>query len=114
VNPIVNVQHFWRCVTNEALSLLATAGQQWSIMYLETISGTSARMIPESAFVELEVKMIEGILSIRATECDDRLQPVINGVFMQLAIEEDGYIVLTSSKNPKPVTFQPPRPAVTT
>lgn len=105
MSTIVNSVHLWRVLPIEAAALQATQAQMASIAYLEHCS--TLVEVKTSTFTTLDIEMVEGILSIRLEELDDRFNRVVNGKWLQLAIEEDGYLVLTGDST-KPVTTQPP------
>lgn len=92
----VNHLHFWPVLNAEAKRLNATAPQLAAIERLHTT--VEDKSFLGNVFNELDVKLVEGILAITVRECGDDLQEVINGKWFTLAIEEDGYLVLTGSE----------------
>ena len=103
--PIVNVRHFWPALEAGAHANSATPAQIAAIRALEKL--VKDRVVNFSTFAETTTVMIEGILSITARECGDNMKLIANGAWFRLAIEEDGYTVLTGSTIPVPLSGNP-------
>lgn len=96
MSAIVNHLHFWSILDMEAKRHSATPAQLEAIKKLhETIQD---RSFAGSVFNELTVSKVEDILAITVRECGDDLQLVVDGKWFTLAIEGDGYLVLTGSE----------------
>lgn len=98
----INVLYFWSTLKAEVADIDCTMEQRLAVNYLErTIQDAP---VPNLHFVELGVKMVEDILVIYIAGLADDMQPIINGKWLQIAIEDDGYMVLTGSDIKVPVT----------
>ena len=109
MSATVNCDYLWPILEMEAKHVNANAAQLEAIDWMKSLVSHRDDLNP-MRFADLQVVMVEDILSITITECSDTLQPIINGHFMRLAIEEDGYTVLTGSNLPTPVTGRPVTP----
>jgi len=96
VSTTVNHLHFWPVLNMEARHLGASAAQLEAISKLHV--AVEDRSFLGNVFNELDVKLVEGILAVTVRECGDDMQEVVNGKWFTLAIEEDGYLVLTGSE----------------
>lgn len=106
MNTIVNYMHFWPVLNDEIKQLNATEAQREAIRKLqEAVKGLSFAGV---VFSDLEVKRVEDMLAITVRECGEDLQLVVNGKWFTLAVEEDGYLVLTSSEDKMVKTGYPP------
>lgn len=99
---IVNVEFFSAVVLEAAVQLKVTELQLGAVELLERLVHG-----PANTFASLSVDMTEDILVIHVEEVAGDLQVVHGGLWFKLAIEPDGYCVLTTSKSKVPVTYDP-------
>jgi len=98
---MINSLYFWEKVANRLLALLATPAQMLAFLHLEQAVGDID--ILESRFVDLDMSRIEDMIVMKVSESSNDLQPVIDGKWFRVVVEDDGYMILTSWDRPIPI-----------
>lgn len=102
---VVNALCVWDLIKMEVNLLKPTNEQYGAVKYLH---GLVADMeVSMSNFAALDVQRVVDTISISLREVSSDFKYVVNGEWLRLAIEEDGYIVLTGSHFKVPVTSYP-------
>ena len=102
---IVKSEVFWEVLSYQIDGGSYTDGQREAVSYMRNL--VSDVDVMPGLFVGLNIETVEDMLVITVTEADDRMQVIANGLWFRVAIEADGYIVLTGDDIPVPVTGRP-------
>ena len=102
---IVNGLCIWDLMKMEVNILKPTNEQYAAVTYLHGL--VHDLEVSMTTFAELDVRRVVDTISISLREVSNDFKYVVNGAWLRLAIEEDGYIVLTGSNFKVPVTSYP-------
>lgn len=101
MSNIINSLYFWEKVSIRLQALSVTPAQMLAFLHLERAVGDVE--ISESRFVDLYISRVEDMIVMKVVESGDDFQPVVNGKWFRVVVEDDGYMVLTSWDRPVPV-----------
>jgi hypothetical protein len=104
MSSTVNALHFWPVAMMEAKHRGANQAQLDALTALRKVTENGTYDL--GLFAELRVEMVEDILAVHVQQCQD-MQLVVNGKWLLMAIEDDGYTVLTGSSLAHPRAGRP-------